>query len=174
MENLSQCPLLPDSTLVSLPVSHIMPVGVSWSDCSSDLFELIADKQNIAYVSCFTINPRSCCKYPANIAKITFKKLSSKVKPYIPSAPPMTKLLKIFISGNTADPLHVALCASPGHTHTNCPLTIRICANCTKENNNFFQGCLIYNFQSEVAAFCTECWPVIPTNSSKALRLSTE
>ena len=39
----------------------------------SDLFELIADEHDIAHVSCFTVNPCDCCKYPANIAKITFK-----------------------------------------------------------------------------------------------------
>ena len=37
-------------------ISHeICPVGVSWSDCSSDLLKLIADKHYIAHISFFTI-----------------------------------------------------------------------------------------------------------------------
>ena len=68
-------------------------MGVSWPNYSSDLFELTADEHDIACVFCFTINPRGCHKYPANIAKITFKEQAlpdsiggafCKVKPYIP------------------------------------------------------------------------------------------
>ena len=46
-----------------------------------------------------------------------------------------------------------SLCASPGHTHTNCPSTIHVCANSTQEHN-VFRGCSIYKFESEVAALC--------------------
>ena len=44
------------------------------------------------------------------------------------------------------------LCALPGHTHTNYPSTIHICANCTQEHNVFFRGCSVYKFKSEIAA----------------------
>ena len=52
---------------------EICTVSISWLDCSSDLIELIADEHDIAHVSCFTVNLRGHHKYPANIAKITFK-----------------------------------------------------------------------------------------------------
>ena len=56
-------------------------LGVSWLDCSSDPFELIAsdpfeliaDEHDNAQVSCFIINACGHHKYPANIAKIIFK-----------------------------------------------------------------------------------------------------
>ena len=78
----------------------------SWSDCSSDLFELIADEHNIAHVSCFTINPRGHHKYPVNIARIAFKGqelpdsiyiggVFYNIKPYIPPQPLVPKLLEI-------------------------------------------------------------------------------
>ena len=35
--------------------------------------ELIADKHDIAHVSCFTINPCGSRRFPANITKITFE-----------------------------------------------------------------------------------------------------
>ena len=75
--------------------SEICPMGVSLPDCSFDLLELIADKHDTVHVSCFTINPRGCRRYSANIAKTTFKGQDlpdsvyiggtfCKVKPYIP------------------------------------------------------------------------------------------
>ena len=53
--------------------NEICPDGVSWSDCSPDLSELIADEHDITHVSCFTINPHGHCKHPVNIARIVFK-----------------------------------------------------------------------------------------------------
>ena len=68
-------PVFPDTQLnaytgTALIHHKICLVVVNWSDCSSELFELIADKHDIAHVSYFTINPRGCHKYSANI---TFK-----------------------------------------------------------------------------------------------------
>ena len=58
--------------IVLIP-NEICSDGVSWCDCSTDLFELIADKHDIAHVSCFTINPCGHRKHPVNIAIIAFK-----------------------------------------------------------------------------------------------------
>ena len=47
--------------------------SISWPDCSSDIFELIAEEHDITHTSCFIINPRGHRWYPANFAKLTFK-----------------------------------------------------------------------------------------------------
>ena len=52
---------------------EVCPVDVNWPDCSSVLFELIADEHDIAHAYCFTVNPHGQCKYLANIATGTFK-----------------------------------------------------------------------------------------------------
>ena len=96
-------------------------MGISWLDCSSDLFELIADEYNM--VSCYTINHGGHRNYPANIAKITFKGQDlpnsvyidgafCKVKPYIP--PPLHPVnvkttRDMDTQQNTVDAPHVAL-----------------------------------------------------------------
>ena len=69
-------PVSPDTQLSThtntiLIPNEIYPVGVSWPNCYSDIFELIADDHDIVHVSYFIIKPR---KYPAYIAKITFKR----------------------------------------------------------------------------------------------------
>ena len=71
-------PVSPDNQLntrtgtVLIP-NEIWPDGISLPDCSSAPFELIANEHDIAHVSCFTINPHGCHKYPINIAGIAFK-----------------------------------------------------------------------------------------------------
>ena len=109
----------------------ICPVGVSWPDCSSDLFELIADEHDIIQVSCSTVNPHGCCKFPANIAKIRFKgqdhpdivyigRVFCNVKWSSPKAVPKQLEIQtsIIYCRSTA---RCPLCASSGHTCTNCP-----------------------------------------------------
>ena len=68
-----------------------------------------------------------------------------KVKPYIP---PTYQCQNCWRFGRPAkycrSTARCPLCTSPGHTRTNCPSTIRICANCT-------QGCPVYKFELEVA-----------------------
>ena len=112
------------------------PVDVSWPDCYFDLFELIADKLDITHVSCFIINPRGCSRYPATIAKNTFKGENLPDSVYI---------------GEAFCDARCHPCVSPGHTHTNCPSTKCICANCTQKHNVFFRGCPVYQTESEVA-----------------------
>ena len=114
-------------------------------------------------MSCFTINPRGRHKHPVNIATIAFKGQDLpdmvyigvtfyKVKPYIY---PPCQCQNCWRFGHPAkycrSTARCPLCASSGHTCTNCP-TINICANCTQEYNVFFRGCSVYKFESEVAA----------------------
>ena len=183
MRNHSQCFLILKNTLTgTVPIpNEICPDGVSWSDCSPDLFELIANEHDITHVSCFIINPRGCRKHPINIARIAFKGQDLpdrvyiggtfyKVKPYIP---PCCQCQNCWRFGHPA---------KYGHIRTNCPSTIRICANCTQEHNVFFQGCPIYTFASEVAALkclLVQTWPKsqrspslwLPTGSSLSAHL---
>ena len=98
--------------------NEICPDGVSWSDRSPDLSELIAGKHDITHVSCFTINPHGCCKHPVNIARIAFKGQDlpdsayiggafCKVKPYILPHASAKTAGNSDIQQNTVDPLHV-------------------------------------------------------------------
>ena len=101
--NVKPSPVSPDTQLYTctgsgLILNEICPVGVSWTESSSDLFEVIADEHDIAYVFHFTINPHDRHRYSANNAKITLKEkdipdsvyiggVFCKVKPYIPTPP---------------------------------------------------------------------------------------
>ena len=112
------------------------------------------------------VKPRGCYKYAANITKITFKGQDlpdrvyiggafCKVKPYIP---PLNQCVNCWKFGHPAKYCRYAtccpLCASPDHTCTNCSSTKCICANCTQEHNVFFRDCIVYKFESKVAALC--------------------
>ena len=116
--------------------NEVCPVGVSWPDCSCDLLELIGD---IVHVPCLTINLHGCCKYPANIARITFKVQHLPDSVYIHGAfckvtsyilPPY-QWQNCWRFGHPAmycrSTARCPLCASPGHTHTNCSSTKHIC-----------------------------------------------
>ena len=109
------------------------------SDCS-DLSELIADKHDIAYVSCFTINPRGRRKHPVNITRIAFKGQDLPDRVYIGGTFLSYVSAKIVgdsdIQQNTVDPLHVALTvphlAKPMQT---APQQYEcFCVNCTQEH----------------------------------------
>ena len=62
---------------------------------------------------------------------------------------------------NNVNPPHVALSASPGHTHTHCSSTIRTYANCTQEHNVFFRASLVYKFESKVDALRIKHSPTV-------------
>ena len=74
-------------------------MDVGWPECSSDIFELIADEHDVTQVSCFTINAHGHCKYSANITRITFK---GQDKPYsaVHIKDFMEPLIYIFCIGN--------------------------------------------------------------------------
>ena len=120
-------------TLVLVPFSFPMKSAQTASVGLTVLltFELIADEHDIARVSYFTINPHGGCKYPVNIAKITFKGQDlpdsiyiggafCKIKPYI-SPPHQCQNYRRF--GYQAKYCRSIVCcpfcASPGHTCTN-------------------------------------------------------
>ena len=65
------------------------PVGISWPDCSCDLFELIAEEHNTTHVSYFTTNLRGkCCKNYSQrdmiFQTVYIGGALYKVKPYLP------------------------------------------------------------------------------------------
>ena len=118
-------PVSPDTQLNTrtgtvLILHEICPMNISWPDCSSDLFDLIADEHDISDLSCFVINTRGCRKYPTNIAKVIIKvqdlpdnvytwAVFCKVEPYIHPLVTAKTAGDLDIQQNTLDPLQVAL-----------------------------------------------------------------
>ena len=129
--------------------NEIWPDSVSWCDCSPHLSELIADQHDITHVSCFTINPRGRHEHPVNIATIAFKWQDLpdsvyiggafyRIKPYFP---PLLQCQNCWRFRHPAkycrSTARCPLCASPGHTCTNC-LQQYTSVKTTQEHNIFF------------------------------------
>ena len=116
----------------------------------------------ISLVSYFTINPYCCHRYPANIAKTTFKgqNLSDsvyiggafcKVKAYIPSPFSAKTAEGLGIQENTVDPSHIVLSVS----HLTIPIQAATQQNASVQTalkNMYFELVPPYIFKSEVAA----------------------
>ena len=137
--------------------NEIWPDGISWSDCSPELTELIADEHDITHVSCFTINSRGHRKHPVNIARIAFEGQDLpdrvyiggtfyKVKPYISPHVSAKTAGDSDIQQNTVDPLHVVL----SMLHLGIQTVLQQYTSVQTASKNIMFN--VYKFESEVAA----------------------